>query len=97
MIIVGLALLDHFALTHADARKSLGTWKKITVEAVWKKKQGVYASLPTAKMIGNNRARFEITHNRYRLIADVIYDAGLVRVRFIGTHKEYDRIDPETI
>ncbi|MGD0339971.1 MAG: type II toxin-antitoxin system HigB family toxin [Bacteroidota bacterium] len=25
------------------------------------------------------------------------YDAGIVFIRFIGTHKQYDKIDPEII
>jgi len=50
-----------------------------------------------AKIIKNDRARFEIKHNTYRLIAYVGYDSQTVVIRFIGTHSEYDRIDPETI
>ena len=97
MVIVYLQRLNDFAKTHAIARKSIETWKAVVEDAVWKKKQDVLADFPKAKMIGNNRARFEIVHNTYRLIIKINYDAQVVFIRFIGTHTEYDRIDPETI
>jgi mRNA interferase HigB len=97
MLIVYLEKLYAFAKKHADARKSLATWQNITEKAEWKTKQDILSDFPNAKMIKNNRARFEIKHNTYRLIVFVNYDAQRVVVRFIGTHNEYDRIDPETI
>lgn len=97
MLIVYLEKLNEFAKRHANARKSLATWKSTTEEAVWKTKQDVLRDFPKAKMIANNRARFEIVHNTYRLIAKINYEALVVQIRFIGTHTEYDRIDPETI
>jgi mRNA-degrading endonuclease HigB of HigAB toxin-antitoxin module len=33
----------------------------------------------------------------YRLVARINYQSGTLFVRFIGTHKEYDKIDAETI
>jgi mRNA interferase HigB len=97
MIIVFLEKLSAFSKKHADARKSLATWQYVTEIAVWKTKQDVLSDFPNAKMIKNNRARFEIKHNTYRLIVFINYDSQRVIVRFIGTHNEYDRIDPETI
>lgn len=97
MNIIGLELVDSFAKEHADARKSLGTWKKEVRNAVWKKKQDVLASFPNAKMVKNNRARFEIVHNKYRLVSELFYNDGFVEVRFIGTDSGYDKIDPSTI
>jgi mRNA interferase HigB len=97
MKIVYLERLYEFAKKHADARKSLATWQDVTEKAVWKIKQDVLTDFPNAKMIKNNRARFEIKHNTYRLIVYIDYDGQIVIIRFIGTHNEYDRIDPETI
>jgi len=97
MVILNLKALALFALQHADARKSIATWIQITKEANWKKRQDILASFANAKMIANSRARFEITHNKYRLIAEVLYDIGFVKVRFIGSHNEYEKIDPSAI
>ena len=97
MILVYLERLNEFAKNHANARKSLATWKSTTEEAIWKNKQDVLKDFPKAKMIANNKARFEIVHNTYRLIALIDYDDQIVEIRFIGTHNEYDRINPATI
>ena len=97
MQIVYLKRLIEFGKTHANARKSLAGWKAVTEEALWKSKQDVLNAFPKAKMIKNNRARFEILHNNYRLIAHIDYEDQIVQIRFIGTHNEYDTINPETI
>jgi len=97
MQIVYLKRLLDFSKQHADARKSLAGWKAVTENAVWTKKQDVLSDFPKAKMIKNNRARFEILHNKYRIIAQVDYVDQIVQIRFIGTHTEYDNIDPEII
>lgn len=97
MLIVYFEKLNAFAKKHADARKSLATWQDVTEKAEWKARQDVLSDFPNAKMIKNNRARFEMKHNTYRLIVFINYDAQTVVVRFVGTHNEYDRIDPETI
>ena len=97
MRIINLPKIEKFHLKHADARKSLETWKKIVDESVWTKNQDVLLSFPSAKIISTNRARFEIKHNVYRIIAEINYQNKFLEVRFIGTHNEYDKIDAKTI
>ena len=97
MVIFYLDRLNEFGKKHADARKSLSTWKNVVLKADWKNRQDVMNDFPKAKMIENNRARFEIVHNTYRLIAHIHYEEKFTEIRFIGTHTEYDRINPETI
>ena len=97
MLLVYLKKLNDFGKSHANARKSLAVWKLVVEQADWNSKQDVLRDFPRAKMIQNNRARFEITHNIFRLIAHIYYDEKIVEIRFIGTHTDYDRVDPAKI
>lgn len=97
MRILNALLLQKFAKKHIDAEKNLIAWKKTIENVNWKSRQDVLSDFPNAKMIKGNRARFEIRHNKYRLIAEILYIEQIVIVRFIGTHNEYDNIDPVTI
>jgi mRNA interferase HigB len=47
--------------------------------------------------VGDNRVIFDIGGNKYRLILHVAYRFKSALVKFIGTHDEYDKIDPETV
>jgi mRNA interferase HigB len=51
----------------------------------------------TASMVSNNRVVFNIRGNHYRLVVAINYAYGIVYIRFIGTHQEYDKIDVTTI
>jgi len=51
----------------------------------------------TADIVPNGRIVFNIGGNKYRLVVAVHYRGKRLYVRFIGTHKEYDRIDVTTI
>jgi len=43
------------------------------------------------------RVVFNIAGNKYRLVVWINYAYRVVYVRFIGTHKQYDQIDVQTI
>jgi mRNA interferase HigB len=47
--------------------------------------------------VGSNRVIFNIKGNEYRLVVAVQYQYGIVYVRFVGTHQQYDKIDATTI
>lgn len=97
MTVVYLKKLLDFEKKHANARNYLADWKKRVTKAKWENKQDVLDEFPNAHMIKNNRARFKIIYNTYRLVAHIDYIGQIVEIRFIGSHDEYDRIDAETI
>ena len=65
--------------------------------AHWERPQEILARYPTADILPGNRVVFNIRGNHYRLIVKIHYNTGIVYIRFVGTHAEYDRIDAETI
>ncbi len=57
----------------------------------------VKAAYPRASVLKGGRVVFNIKGNDYRLVAALQYRAGVVVIRFFGSHAEYDRIDAETV
>ncbi|MDD2982812.1 MAG: type II toxin-antitoxin system HigB family toxin [Crocinitomicaceae bacterium] len=47
--------------------------------------------------VGNDRYVFNIKGNNYRLVAMIFFDIRTIYIRFIGTHKEYDKVDCKTV
>lgn len=97
MKIIYLKKLFTYVKKHADSVKTVTAWRTVTEEADWKKSSDILRSFPTAKRIKGNRMRFKISGNKHRIIVEVYYDDGIVEVRFIGTHSDYDAVDAETI
>ena len=93
MRVIAKKTLVAFYTIHSDAETAIEEWYKKTEEADWENFAQVKQTFNSADFVGNNRIVFNIRGNQYRLITLVLFKAKMVYIRFIGTHKEYDRID----
>ncbi len=75
----------------------LRAWYALASRADWKTPSDVKEAYRNASFIANNRVVFNLKGNDYRLVVLVRYDRGLIFVRIIGTHQQYDKIDAATI
>ena len=82
---------------HADARGPLRSWYDEAVKATWASPQDVKSQYANASICGNNRVVFNVSGNKYRLVVEMQYRAGIVWVKFVGTHAQYDRVDVENV
>ncbi len=80
-----------------DADQPLRAWCAEVAAAAWTNPAQIKARYPHASLIGNKRVVFNIGGNKYRLIVDIDYTRQVVFIVFIGTHKDYDKVDAETV
>jgi mRNA interferase HigB len=90
-------ILREFWEKHPDAAAALQTWFHDVEQASWSGPADIKATYRNASFVANNRVVFNIKGNHYRLVVVVIYQHGVVYIRFVGTHQEYDQIDVTTI
>lgn len=91
MKLLGKALLEDFARSHADARSQIDAWIAEVEEATWRGPMDIKARFSSASFLADNRVVFNLKGNRYRLDTKVNYKNQIVLVKRIGTHTEYDK------
>lgn len=81
----------------ADAQGPLESWYDETTQARWTSPQDIKAQYRNTSICGNNRVVFNIGGNKYRLVVEMQYRAGIAWVKFVGTHARYDTINVESV
>lgn len=97
MLIANKELLDAFVQSHANAVKPLNRWIEDVQAAQWKSHTDLKQMFPAADYVKNGRYVFNIGGNNFRVVAVVIFVGGVMNIRFVGTHAEYDKINSTTI
>ena len=97
MRIIKLKHLRDFWIGHADAEPGLRKWAAECLKARWRNFEDVKAYARSADYVGNNRVVFNICGNKYRLVVAIHYRTGIVLVKAIITHAEYDKIYVKTV
>ncbi|ARN84806.1 type II toxin-antitoxin system HigB family toxin [Candidatus Nucleicultrix amoebiphila] len=97
MRIIAVKNLKEFWERHPQAKNSLKSWHDETKKANWNNTQDIKKRYIRADFLKNNRVIFDISGNRCRLVVEINYNFKIVFIKFIGTHKEYEEIDPEMI
>ncbi|MBQ4196640.1 MAG: type II toxin-antitoxin system HigB family toxin [Bacteroidales bacterium] len=93
MRVIAVSTLRDFWSVHSDARLPLTEWYIKVCGAHWKSVADIKNDFNSVDYVGNQHFVFNIKGNRYRLVAAIKFIPGLVYIRFMGTHKEYDKID----
>lgn len=74
-------------------KAALDAWFDEAKKARWKSTVDVKRSYATASIVTAERIVFNVKGNAYRLVVAVDFEKGIVWIKWIGSHSDYDRID----
>lgn len=74
-------------------KAALDAWFDEVSKAGWASTADVKRLYATASIVNAERIVFNIKGNDYRLVVAVDFEKAIVWIKWIGTHKAYDRID----
>jgi len=97
MRIISKKTLKDYWEKEPSTKAALEAWHAEAKNAEWSSPADVKARYGNASILKDGRVVFNICGNKHRLVVWINYDFFTIYVRFVGTHKQYDEIDAQTI
>ncbi len=74
-------------------KAALDAWFDEVQKSRWHSSADVRRRYATASIVTAERIVFNIKGNAYRLVVAVDFEKGIMWIKWIGTHRDYDNID----
>ncbi len=97
MNVISKRTLVQYYERYMQAKTALEVWHADARKAEWKSPDDIKKMYASASFLSDNRVVFNIKGNDFRLVVHIDYRRKIVRVKFIGTHAQYDKINAEEI
>lgn len=92
MRIISKKALQDFSSQYPDSKIPLENWCRVVKKEQWTCSTEIKKTFNSADIVGNKRYVFNIKGNDYRIVAIIQFTTKAVLIRFVGTHKQYDKI-----
>lgn len=92
MHIISFKKLKDFFVKDVNARVGLQDWYKRNKKADWQNFADIKKTFNSVDSVGNDRYVFNVKGNHYRIIAIVRFSLKRIFIRWVGSHKEYDKL-----
>ena len=90
-------MIKQYAEKNPKSKTALQEWTKIVKRSEWTSFSDIKKTFNSVDNVGNQHYVFNIKGNDYRLVVVIKFTIKFIYIRFIGTHKEYDKIDCKNI
>jgi len=97
MRIISRRTLTNYWERNPETEQALKSWFDEVSNALWTSPNELKEQYCNASIITSKRVVFNIKGNNYRLAVDIEYRIGIVFIVWIGTHKEYDKLNVRKI
>jgi mRNA interferase HigB len=82
---------------HGALKAALDAWFDEVRKAKWSNTADVKRLYASASIVSADRIVFNIKGNDYRLVVAVDFEKSIVWIKWLGTHRDYDRIDVKEV
>jgi len=93
MRVIAKRTLREFWKLHRDSEQPLRSWYDISKNEIWNNFNEIKSLFRNASIVGNDKVVFNIKGNDFRLVVKVDFIWKVMFIKFIGTHREYDKVD----
>jgi mRNA interferase HigB len=93
MVVISYRTIREFIDRHQDVEDQLNNWYVIAERSDWANFNEMRRTFNSVDAVGNDLYVFNIKGNDYRLIARIIFRVRTIYIKFVGTHKEYDKVN----
>lgn len=97
MVIITKTKLIRFYEEEIKSKDVLLAWYHEVLSSDWRNFHDIKAVFNSVDSIGNDRFVFNVGGNKYRIVAMIHFSKRTIYIRFVGTHKQYDKIDCKNI
>jgi len=92
MHIISFRKLREFFEKDPNSKVALQDWHKMVSKANWENFSDIKKTFNSVDSVGNSRFVFNVKGNHYRIVALLLFQIKRVYIRWVGTHKDYDKI-----
>lgn len=92
MHIISFRKLREFFDRDTNSKVAVQDWFKKASKADWDNFSDIKKTFNSVDSVGNSRFVFNVKGNHYRIVALVLFQVKRVYIRWVGTHRDYDKI-----
>ena len=93
MVVISYRTIREFVERHPDSEDALNNWYTAIDRADFANFNELREMFNSVDAVGSDLYVFNIRGNNYRLIVRIIFKVRTVYIKFVGTHKQYDKVD----
>ena len=92
VVVISYRTIREYIEDRKDVEDQLNNWYTIAERSDWANFNELRQMFNSVDAVGNDLYVFNIKGNEYRLIVRIIFRVRTIYIKFIGTHKEYDKV-----
>lgn len=93
MVIISYRTIREFTDQYKEVEDQLNNWYTITERSDWANFNEMRQLFGSVDSVGNDLYVFNIKGNDYRLIVRIIFHVRTIYIKFIGAHKQYNKVN----